>query len=627
MTSMWLPGMARRIGVCPAVAFSVFLFVSALISGCSGSASGTTPPPPPPPPPSGLTVTGMSPGLIPPNTSRTVRVFGTQFVQGATVSFGGQPGTNVQFVGSTELTVTTPALPAGAVSITVRNPNGDTATLSNGLNVGSTNEPAGLAKITERNFSGQLEDSWVESPANIMQIRQDPLAPESPPNVGEALFPAGFSSDGMDPFTQNRTVPSGTKQLYLRFWVQLSSNWQGHDSSVNKVIFLWISDHPMLFFNAMGVGNGPLLPQVWLQDLQVGANTRNLSGNRNGTKQIQRSVWHQVEVLVRSNTPGSSNGEIRWWIDGTLIGEYTDVGFVSSGNSNDWTEIEWRPVWGGRGGPAVAQNMFMRMDHFYASGPSSASSSSPPVPDANDIILFSDDFESGSLSRWDSVDTPRYSIETDAARVRTGARSLRGLVSPSSWFGELDKWYLPGEDEIYVRFDVMFEEGFSFPDSGMHFVGQFGNHINDRFSASGKAGIRPNGTDFFLTFVDPEPPWLAGPVAVQPLQLYSQWPEMNCPSSGPCFGNFIRQQEPRLSFSPGIWHDIVFHIRANTPGQRDGSQTLWIDGEKRIDHQGLRFRDTLDLRLNQFGVLLYIENGAPRTQHVWFDNFLIWSPR
>ena len=62
-----------------------------------------------------------------------VTITGTNFVAGATVTFGGTAATNVVVVSSTSITATTPAHAAGAVTVTVSNPGGQSGSLANGF--------------------------------------------------------------------------------------------------------------------------------------------------------------------------------------------------------------------------------------------------------------------------------------------------------------------------------------------------------------------------------------------------------------------------------------------------------------------------------------------------------------
>jgi hypothetical protein len=92
-------------------------------------------------------------------------------------------------------------------------------------------------------------------------------------------------------------------------------------------------------------------------------------------------------------------------------------------------------------------------------------------------------------------------------------------------WGELNKWFLPGYDEIYVRFDVMFEDGFQnlrSDGNGMHFFSIAGNRVDDRWSSH---------------------------------------PDMTC-----CYGNLFLQDDPAVPLTRGVWHEIMVHVDAGTPG-------------------------------------------------------------
>jgi hypothetical protein len=106
-----------------------------------------------------------------------------------------------------------------------------------------------------------------------------------------------------------------------------------------------------------------------------------------------------------------------------------------------------------------------------------------PLPAAAETV-FQDGFESGDLSAWDNVATSRYTVTDDPDRVRSGGYALQGTIPPDEGWGELNNWFLPGYDEIYVRFDVMFEDGFQnlrSDGNGMHFFSIAGNRVDDRW--------------------------------------------------------------------------------------------------------------------------------------------------
>jgi uncharacterized protein YjdB len=247
-----------------------------------------------------------------------------------------------------------------------------------------------------------------------------------------------------------------------------------------------------------------------------------------------------------------------------------------------------------------------------------------PEPGPTALIIFQDGFESGNLSQWSfqsDAGSGRYSVTTNAARVKSGTRSLETLYTPTNAYGMITRWFMPGYDEVYVKFSVLFEEGFQNkrPDgAGMHYFVLTGNNINDSRSSWGKPAIVPNGTDYFYAGLDPEENSLP---TLQPFSYYTYWPDMSC-----CYGNMFYQQSPKAPLTPGQWQEVVFHVKLNTPGQSDGSQTVWINGVKKLDMQNMRWRTTTDLRLNEIRFDNYMGGGSPITEHVWLDDVTVWRP-
>ena len=246
---------------------------------------------------------------------------------------------------------------------------------------------------------------------------------------------------------------------------------------------------------------------------------------------------------------------------------------------------------------------------------------SAPRPGRRDRVILDDGFESG-LSAWAQIpDSGRYTISTDPARIHSSTHSLQALYTPTNGYGTITRWFMPGYDEVFVRFYVMFEEGFQNmrgDGNGMHFFLLAGNRIDDERSSFGKPGIVPTGSDFFYAGLDPE--FVQRDPMLLPFSFYTYWPDMQGR-----YGNVRAQSSPTIPLVGGAWQEVVFHVKLNTPGQSDGSQTVWINGVKKLDQQHMRWRTTTDLRLNEIRFDNYMPGGL-RTQHVWVDDVLVWSP-
>jgi hypothetical protein len=78
-------------------------------------------------------VTGVTPNRGPASGGTELTLSGTNFKDGATVTFGATAAASVSFVSSTQLDVTSPEHIPATVTVTVDNPGGGTGTLQNGF--------------------------------------------------------------------------------------------------------------------------------------------------------------------------------------------------------------------------------------------------------------------------------------------------------------------------------------------------------------------------------------------------------------------------------------------------------------------------------------------------------------
>lgn len=231
------------------------------------------------------------------------------------------------------------------------------------------NQPAGFIVISDHHFDSFNSDGWSpnSNSGGNDSIVSDATAPRSPPHVGLANFPAGWTG-GFDPIaTQVSISGANYTRIYMSFWVKLSSNWIPHPSGVNKIGFVWIAGSPSVYESFQG-SSFPLQPQIRLQGIPGGA--VNLLPNVNNVP-LNANTWYRWEIVLECNTGGNSDGVAHWWINGTETGLYTNIQYVASGSSHIWGSggdgVSWRPVWGGIG-DSVPGGQKMWVDDWYISG-------------------------------------------------------------------------------------------------------------------------------------------------------------------------------------------------------------------------------------------------------------------
>ncbi len=256
--------------------------------------------------------------------------------------------------------------------------------------------------------------------------------------------------------------------------------------------------------------------------------------------------------------------------------------------------------------------------------PPSAPLSGPDLGASKPGVFFADGFESGDFSAWDNRDRdfsdPDLKVISDPDNVFMGRYALQITARPGKGTGgKLPKWFLPGLDILYARWYCKFAEDF---DQGnfMHFVHIFGGPPNNPWAAFGKAGIKPNGRDFFTTALEPWAEWRRVPPPGR-LTFYTYFPDMKRAPDGNYWGNMFKSDPPAI-LQRGRWYCMEVMVKLNTPGKRDGEQAAWLDGRKIIHVRGIRWRDVPELKIHCFALLLYIHD-CKRVNRVWFDNVVL----
>jgi hypothetical protein len=187
---------------------NVRLFTLAVLIGTAASAHALSTLP---------TVTGLNPNSGTPTGGTQVTITGSNFVTGATVTFDGIPATNVTFVNAAQITCTTPAHTAGAVNVSVTNPDTQNGTLANGFTYGgpvtvtSINPGDGTTNggtqvtINGANFAFGATVTFGGAPATkVTFLSTTQLTCITPAHVGPATVDVIVTDSG----TNSATLPS-----------------------------------------------------------------------------------------------------------------------------------------------------------------------------------------------------------------------------------------------------------------------------------------------------------------------------------------------------------------------------------------------------------------------------------
>jgi predicted amidohydrolase len=254
---------------------------------------------------------------------------------------------------------------------------------------------------------------------------------------------------------------------------------------------------------------------------------------------------------------------------------------------------------------------------------------------ANDPdVFFSENFESGDMKKWDQH---RGRVVMTEDQPNSGRWCVQmPMERGQNHGGDAIKWFMPGGDAVYARVYVKFSPDYQYDH---HFIWLGANQRTNKWSAFGKAGLKPDGT-YYSTGMEPWFAWGKNPPPGE-LNLYAYYLDMERdPKMDKYWGNAFFPPGPAKGTAassdraiPALnqWQCWEFMIQANTAADKaDGKQAMWLDGKLVGDFTDIRWRTDLDLKVNCFWLEHYgYDEGDPTKQYwkesqsVWFDDLVV----
>lgn len=249
-------------------------------------------------------------------------------------------------------------------------------------------------------------------------------------------------------------------------------------------------------------------------------------------------------------------------------------------------------------------------------------------------VLFTENFESGGMKRWDQV---RGGVTVSEEEPNGGRWCVRMTMERGkNTGGDSIKWFMPGADRVHARFYVKFSPDYQYCH---HFVWLGANQRTNKWSAFGKAGLKPDGT-YYSSGMEPWFGWGKNPPPGE-VGLYTYFLDMEPDRKmNKYWGNSFFPPGPRKGEAAGAnrlipplgrWQCWEFMIQANSaPDKADGKQAMWVDGKLVGEFTGIRWRTDMDLKVNCLWLEHYgYDQGDPtrqywkQSQSVWFDDIVV----
>jgi hypothetical protein len=352
------------------VAFRGTLNVDAVFGGLSNVASGTTLADPPSTAP--VASVTLSPASLSLSVGATQRLTVTLKDAGGTIL----TGRSISWTSSAPLlaTVSTSGVVSGvavgtatirATSEGISSSAAITITTAPSGGGSASHEPAGFRTFNDQPWDFLTGNGWNylrRTASKDAGIVLDATALRSPADVLRIIFTTDMRRD-TEPGVHWLRLPWVT-EIYTSWWMKVSPNWTCSPAGCGKITFLFAQDGAgQVYTNIYNSASGQGAPY------RVGVNTEwapygqmiwmpNVT-----TTPVNPGEWHRIEVYYRWETSaGASDGIVRWWVDGTLNGSYTNVRYPSA---RGFQEFQYAPT---LQNPPTAE-MYMYVDHTYVSIP------------------------------------------------------------------------------------------------------------------------------------------------------------------------------------------------------------------------------------------------------------------
>jgi hypothetical protein len=226
--------------------------------------------------------------------------------------------------------------------------------------------------------------------------------------------------------------------------------------------------------------------------------------------------------------------------------------------------------------------------------------------------------------------TENMRLADEPANVNHGRKAME-FTLPKQEEGNAAALYRVIKEErdvLFLRYYSKFEKGYDQHGSS-HNSGVISAHyFPDRQASPGKPADGRN--KFWVSFETERGPW----PSPGPLNVYVYHPEQRTGYGDHIYptGKIMPAADRPVPFGSGFvprpdiipeldrWYCYEFMVKANTPGRRDGRIACWVDGKLIADFPNFRLRDVETLKIDIFGIALFMRPNNIRANTRWFDD-------
>ena len=235
------------------------------------------------------------------------------------------------------------------------------------------NEPAGMTVVTDSPFSDSLGAEWYNL-YNTAAYASPNLGGQSfsPPRCFDTYKAAGtMFGNGQ----WGLTIPNSS-EVYVAFYWGTNAGFQGWSNNTNKMVFVKNDVDTNSFIVWQGLQDSPKVLKWYQQGNYDNTHVSGVEGTQypagGGSGWFNPNInsaaatytagqpMRLVELYLKKSTSSiSRNGVIKWWVNGTLCGSYTNANLAPFG----FTDIQINHTWDGSVDPTV--DMSRSWHHYW----------------------------------------------------------------------------------------------------------------------------------------------------------------------------------------------------------------------------------------------------------------------
>ena len=246
-----------------------------------------------------------------------------------------------------------------------------------------------------------------------------------------------------------------------------------------------------------------------------------------------------------------------------------------------------------------------------------------PALDPKDILLFEDFEDDHYQQRWKThwgravgagtvESPPQYVFAGNRSAYVENKRGYHDAMGGGQYVPEI-----PIDEVAYFRLYLRLQDGFSTGTTNQVKLISMRGGV-DLESTYGGAGSKSTGRDKFSVDLCID--------GSRSLHFYYYHPDQleGWGDFAYCKISFFRSAK----ISAGKWYCLELMLKNNTPRQKNGQLSAWLDGKLIGNVERLRFRDTEEGKIRRFAVYNYFggDNAwqtSPKDQRMYIDNLVI----